>query len=145
MNTFLTRFWTIFYTTSEAFCKTPLGETGCLGNPYFIHWLPKHPVFWYSQLGYLWLPSPHCAAPVWLTGHYATPLVTRCFPPQPLPREAEDFPRGDMHFKHVPPLNIPNLLITKRVIYGRSNLNLIAAQIPEESAPHEIWTLFTDR
>ena len=58
--------------------------------------------------------------------------------PNPLPREAEDFPRGDIHFKHVPPLNIPNLLITKRVIYGRSNLNLIAAQIPEESAPHEI-------
>ena len=26
-------------------CKTPLGETGCLGDPYFTHWLPKHPVF----------------------------------------------------------------------------------------------------
>ena len=25
-------------------CKTPLGETGCLGNSYFC-WLPKHPVF----------------------------------------------------------------------------------------------------
>ena len=25
--------------------KTPLGETGCLGKPYFIYWLPKHPVF----------------------------------------------------------------------------------------------------
>ena len=26
--------------------KTSLGETGCLGNPYFFsHWLPKHPVF----------------------------------------------------------------------------------------------------
>ena len=25
--------------------KTPLGETRCLGNPYFICWLPKHPVF----------------------------------------------------------------------------------------------------
>ena len=26
--------------------KTPLGETGCLGNPYFFtYWLPKHPVF----------------------------------------------------------------------------------------------------
>ena len=25
--------------------KTPLGETGCLGNPYFLVWLPKHPVF----------------------------------------------------------------------------------------------------
>ena len=27
--------------------KTPLGETGCLGNLYFIYWLPKHPVFWF--------------------------------------------------------------------------------------------------
>ena len=25
-------------------------------------------------------------------------------PTQPLPRKAEDFPRGDTHFKHVPPL-----------------------------------------
>ena len=25
--------------------KTSLGETGCLGNPYLICWLPKHPVF----------------------------------------------------------------------------------------------------
>ena len=25
--------------------KTPLGENGCLGNHYFIYWLPKHPVF----------------------------------------------------------------------------------------------------
>ena len=26
-------------------CKTSLEETGCLGNPYFTHWLPNHPVF----------------------------------------------------------------------------------------------------
>ena len=25
--------------------KTLLGETGYLGNPYFIYWLSKHPVF----------------------------------------------------------------------------------------------------
>ena len=48
--------------------KTPLGETGCLSNPYFLltgsssiqffnHHLSQH-----SQLGYLWLPTPHCAA-----------------------------------------------------------------------------------
>ena len=57
--------------------KTSLGETGCLGNPYLICWLPKHPVF---------LFTPHSAAPVWLAGHYATPLVTGCFPPWPIPR-----------------------------------------------------------
>ena len=48
--------------------KTPLGEIGCLSNRYFyllvaqassflIHTLSPH-----SQLGYLWLPTPHCAA-----------------------------------------------------------------------------------
>ena len=50
--------------------KTPLAETGCLGNPYFTHWLPKHPDFLihpsllHSQLGYLWLPTLHYAASV---------------------------------------------------------------------------------
>ena len=34
-----------------------------------------------SQLGYIWLPTPHCAAPMRLTGHYAEPLVTRCLSP----------------------------------------------------------------
>ena len=28
--------------------ETSLGEIGCLGNPYFIYWLPKHPVFWFT-------------------------------------------------------------------------------------------------
>ena len=28
--------------------KTPLGETGCLDNPYFTYWLLKHPVFWFT-------------------------------------------------------------------------------------------------
>ena len=70
----------------------------------FAYWLPKHPVFLihplHSQLGRLWLPTPHCAAPVWLTGRHAIPLVTRCFPPYP-PREAEDFPRGGNHSRHM--------------------------------------------
>ena len=52
--------------------KTSLGETGCLSNPYFLltgclgiqflflfTLLSQH-----SQLGYLWLPTPHCAAVV---------------------------------------------------------------------------------
>ena len=30
------------------FYKTPLGETAFLGNPYFIYWLPKHPVFLFT-------------------------------------------------------------------------------------------------
>ena len=124
--------------------KTPLGETRCLSNPYFLLTgclgIQFFPLSQHSQFSYLWLPTPHCAALVWLTGHHAMPVVTKCFPPnpylgkgrispypslcstcvtyrtpchaighqvlptQPLPREAEDFPRGDKHFKHVPPL-----------------------------------------
>ena len=71
--------------------KTPLEETGCLGNPYFFtYWLPKHPASWFlpfsqhNQSGRLWLPTPYCAAPVWVMERYATPLVTRCFIHQPL-------------------------------------------------------------
>ena len=32
--------------------------------------------------GRLWLPTHHCAAPVWFRGRRATPLVTRYFPPK---------------------------------------------------------------
>ena len=83
-------------------CKTPLGETGSLATPYFTDCLSIQ--FFNS-------------APVLLTGRHATPEVTRCFstllevlqdtmPRQGLltfiPREAEDFPKGDKHSKHVP-------------------------------------------
>ena len=71
--------------------------TGFLSIQFFDS--PKH-----SQLGYLWLPTPHYAAPMRLTGYYTASLVTRCFPTQPLPREVEDFPRGDRYFKNVTPL-----------------------------------------
>ena len=36
--------------------KTLLGETGCLGNPYFIYWLPKHPVFPFTLTQSVMLP-----------------------------------------------------------------------------------------
>ena len=50
--------------------KTPLGETGCLSNPYFLltgsssiqFFNSPPPLSQHSQLGYLWLPTPHCAA-----------------------------------------------------------------------------------
>ena len=51
------------------FNKTPLGENGCLSNLYFlltdclgIQFFLFIPVSQHSQLGYLWLPTPHCAA-----------------------------------------------------------------------------------
>ena len=75
----------------------------------FAYWLPEHPVFWFpscfsqhSQLDCLWLPIFDCAAPVPLTGCHATSLVTKCFSPNPLPREADDFPKGSNDSKHVP-------------------------------------------
>ena len=44
-------------------------------------------------------PPPRYDFPGSLTGRNATPEVT-----DRIPREADDFPRGDKHFKHVPPL-----------------------------------------
>ena len=46
----------------------------------------------HSQSGHIWLPTPHCAALVWLRGRHATPLVTRYFPPI-LYRECYGFER----------------------------------------------------
>ena len=48
--------------------KISLGETGCLNNPYFLLTgclgiqIFDSPLFQHSQLGYLWLPTLHCAA-----------------------------------------------------------------------------------
>ena len=51
--------------------------TGCSSIQVFnSRPFPKH-----GQLDHTWWPAPHCAALVCLTGHYATPLVTKCFPP----------------------------------------------------------------
>ena len=36
--------------------KTSSGETGCLGNPYLICWLPKHPVFLFTLTQSVRLP-----------------------------------------------------------------------------------------
>ena len=70
--------------------KTPLGETGCLGNPLFlftgclgIQFFDSPPFSQQSQLHYLWLPIPYCAALLWLTRCHAIPLVTKSFPLNP--------------------------------------------------------------
>ena len=73
--------------------RTPSWETGCLSNPYFLLTgclgiqFFDCPLLQYSQLDYLWLPAPHCATHMWLTGCYVMPLVTRCFPPNFYPRK----------------------------------------------------------
>ena len=90
-------------------CKTPLRETGCLGNSYCTYWLPKHPVFLFTlaltqsvRLPMVTYPSLCSTCVTYWTLCHA--IGHQVLPTQPLPREAEDFPRGDRHFKHVPPL-----------------------------------------
>ena len=93
--------------------KTPLVETGCLSNPLFLLT---------GCLGIQFFDSPPPPSHPFLTKSVRLPLVTypslfstcvtyrtlchtighQVLPTQPLPGEAEDFPRGDNHPKHVP-------------------------------------------
>ena len=118
----------IIILTLSIFCKTPLGETGWLGNLYFyllvaeVSSFLSHPngVSW-ATYGYL----PFTVQHLWLTVHYATPLVTRCFPIQHLPREVANFHRGDNHFKHMPPLTylpwLQPICYNSRLVFIRVN------------------------
>ena len=105
--------------------KTPLGETGCQGNPYFLLT---------GCIGIQFFDSP----PFSPTQSVRPPLVhypslcstcvtygTLChanghhvLPTQPLSREVQDFLGGERHFKHVHSLTyyISNLPLTKRGI-----------------------------
>ena len=88
--------------------KTPLGEAGCLSNPYFlltgclgIQFFDSPP--FPTQLVRLLLVTYPSLCSTCVT--YRTPchaIGHQVLPTQPLPREAEDFPRGDKYFKHVP-------------------------------------------
>ena len=74
-------------------CKTPLGES-CLSIQFFDSPLTQSvrpPMFTYSSL------SSTCVT-------YETPCHTignQALPSQPLPREAEDFPRAGNRSKHM--------------------------------------------
>ena len=108
-------------------CKTPLGESGCLGSPYYFTGylsiqffnspLPltqsvRPPIVTYPSL------CSTCVTygtPCHAICHQVLPthlgdlpgILTGPLPRQRslayIPREAEDFPRGDKHFKYVPP------------------------------------------
>ena len=58
----------------------------CSGIQFFY----SFPFSQHSQLGHLWLPTPHGAVPVWLTGRYGTPSVTSYFPPSSVTVSATD-------------------------------------------------------
>ena len=66
-------------------CKTPLGETECLGTSYSLLTGCLSIQFFNSShhghLGHLLLPTAHCAEPVWLARRHAAPLVTKCYLP----------------------------------------------------------------
>ena len=104
---------------------TPLGESGCLGNSYFTYWLPKHPVFWFTLTQSVRLPMvtyPSLCSPCVTYGTLCHAIGHQVLPTQPLPREAEDFPRGDNHSKHVP---LPTYLAWLQPIYYNSRFVFI--------------------
>ena len=94
-------------------CKTPLGETWCLGTLYFLLTGCIRIQFFNSPLTQsvrppmVTYPSLCSTCVTYRTSCHA--IGHQVLPTQPLPTEEEDFPRGERHFKRVPPL--------KRVIY----------------------------
>ena len=89
-------------------CKTPLGETGCLGNPYFILngclsiQLFDSPLTRSVRPPMVTYPSLCSTCVTYGTSCHV--IGNQVLPSKPLPREAWDFPRGERHFNHVPPL-----------------------------------------
>ena len=103
--------------------RTSLGETGCLGNPYFLftyyistQFFDSPPFFFPTQSVRSPLVSYPSLCSTCMT--YSMPCAVigyQVLPTQPLPREVEDFLRGDRHFKCAS-AHIPNLPLTKRGI-----------------------------
>ena len=89
--------------------KTLLGETGCLSKPYFlltgssgiqVFDSPSYPTQ-SVRLPLVTYPSLCSTCETYRTLCHA--IGHHVLPTQPLPREVEDFPRGDKYFKHVLP------------------------------------------
>ena len=89
--------------------KTHLEETGCLSNPYFLLTGSSSIQFFNSppfptqsvRLPLVTYPSLCGTCMTYRTLCHA--IGHQVLSTQPLPREVEDFPRGDKYFKHVPP------------------------------------------
>ena len=116
--------------TDPSLCKTPLGETGCLGNPYFTYWLPKHPVFWFTltltqSVRLLMVAYPSLCSICVTYRTLCCAIGHKVLPNQPLPREAEDFPRSDNHSNHVP---LPTYLAWLQPIYYNSWIHIYTCQ-----------------
>ena len=103
--------------------RTSLGETGCLGNPYFLftyyistQFFDSPPFFFPTQSVRSPLVSyPSLCSTCMTYSMLCAVIGYQVLPTQPLPREVEDFLRGDRHFKYAS-AHIPNLPLTKRGI-----------------------------
>ena len=100
--------------------RSPAALSSTLTLSFF--WMHRHPVFQFAHM--------------WVTGRYTTPEVThinsltcdlrdaipRQRSPTLIPREAEDFPRGFNHSKHV---TLPTYLAWLKPIYHNSRYAFI--------------------
>ena len=102
--------------------KTPVGESGCLRNLYLL--AAKAFSF---LIHFLWLTRHHAAPEVtiiiWFFVTHGTIWSPLSFPTQPVPSEAEDFPRGGNQEKiHFQNCSLKNIFSKK---FFSKNLNFI--------------------
>ena len=121
------KLWDVFFDFYPV-NKTPLGEIGCLNNPYFLLTGCLGIQFFDSPFPntvswdiYLLLPTLHCAALAWLTEHHVIPLIIKCFSSNPYPGKQKISLDETSIFKHVP------LLRTKKVLHCRFYLSVRAS------------------
>ena len=111
----------------------------------FINWLPKYPVFWFTLTQSVSLPMVTYPSLCSTCVTYRTLCLAighQVLPTQPLRKEAEDFPRGYRHFKHVPPL-IYLIYLSPKELYVLDLFKRYGYLAMKHNVSYEIWTLFT--
>ena len=106
---------------TSSLCKSPLGKTRCLGNPCFLLTGSLSIQFFDSQLTQsvrpLWFTYPSLCSTCVTYGILCHAIGHQVLPTQPLPREAEDFPKVERHSHHVPLLSYLIYLSPKEVYW----------------------------
>ena len=97
--------------------KTPLGETGCLSNLFYslaaqLSNFLIHPLSRTQSVTRHLVASTSLYNPCVNYGTLCHAIGLQVLPTQPLPREAEDLPKGGKYFNYVPLLTA-NLLLSK--------------------------------
>ena len=133
--------------------KSPVGETGCLSiflGPYLVS-LALHPGFSH------WWRCPLSLSSTPTRGYFFECLGIQFFNsltcdirdamprqglPTLLPREAEDFLRGDRHFKHVPPLTYL-IWLSPKALHMLGLFKCYGFLSISSNVSYEIWTLVT--